>query len=387
MIPLSYNVRSILRRRFTAATTAFGLGLVVFVFAAVLMLLNGVRDTLKSSGSPDNAIFLRQGSTSETTSFVSRDAAKVFAAEPSVAVEGGKPVASPELFVIVQLLRADGNGTANTAFRGVSEDGWKLLRSRTIKVAEGKLPQWGTSEVMVGESLKGRFKGVNLGEKIHAARRDWTVVGFFDAGGSSLESEVWADADQLIAAANRTGFSSMLVRLRSRSDLDALQAVAKADKRYNLEAKREDIFYEESSKMLGTFVGVLGGMIALFFTAGATVGAMLTMYAQVASRIREVGTLRALGFRRSAVLMSFLAESTMLALLGALIGAGCASLLSNVSFSTVNFASFTEIKFHFLFSLPIAIRAAIFALFMGLLGGLLPAIRAARLPIAESTKG
>lgn len=387
MIPLSYNLRSILRRRFSAFATATGLGLVVFVFAAVLMLASGVEETLRSTGSRDNAIVLRKGSSSELTSFLPREAAKTFAADPAVAVEGGRQVASPELFVIFQLQRFDAKDTANVGFRGVTRDGWELLRSQTVHLVEGRAPQWATSEVMIGRATRGRYRGAQVGQSIFIARRQWQVVGVFEAGGSSFESEIWADADQIAAAARRTGYSTMTVRLGAPSQLAAFRATVDADPRWNLEAKREDRFYEEASGTLATFIRVLGTVIAVFFAFGATLGAMITMYAQVASRVREVGTLRALGFGRTAVLASFLVESLMLALLGALAGCAFASLLSTLSFTTVNFSSFTEIKFRFHFALPVAVEAALFAVGMGLFGGLLPALRAARLPIAEATKG
>ena len=387
MIPLSYNVRSILRRRFSAVATAAGLGLVVFVFAAVLMLARGVEETLKATGSPRNAILLRKGSTTELTSFLPRDAAKVFSADSAVAVEGGKAVASPELFVIFQLQRADANGTANVGFRGVTPEGLRLLRSETVHVTDGRLPQPATSEVMIGKAVRGRYKGALLGQSIRIARRDWQVVGVFDAEGSGFESEVWGDADQIADAAHRIGYSQLTVRLKSPSELGALRATVDADPRYNLEAKREDRYYEEASGPLATFVRALGTVIAVFFAFGATLGAMITMYAQVASRVREVGTLRALGFRRRAVLGSFLVESLILALIGAIAGCAFASMLGALSFSTMNFSSFTEIKFRFHFAPAVAVWSTLFAVAMGLLGGALPATRAARLAIAEATKG
>ena len=387
MIPLSYNVRSILRRRFSAVATAAGLGLVVFVFAAVLMLARGVEETLKATGSPRNAILLRKGSTTELTSFLPRDAAKVFSADSAVAVEGGKAVASPELFVIFQLQRADANGTANVGFRGVTPEGLRLLRSETVHVTDGRLPQPATSEVMIGKAVRGRYKGALLGQSIRIARRDWHVVGVFDAEGSGFESEVWGDADQIADAAHRIGYSQLTVRLKSPSELGALRATVDADPRYNLEAKREDRYYEEASGPLATFVRALGTVIAVFFAFGATLGAMITMYAQVASRVREVGTLRALGFRRRAVLGSFLVESLILALIGAVAGCAFASMLGALSFSTMNFSSFTEIKFRFHFAPAVAVWSTLFAVAMGLLGGALPATRAARLAIAEATKG
>jgi putative ABC transport system permease protein len=387
MIPLAYNVRSILRRRFSAVATAGGLALVVFVFAAVLMLARGVQETLKSTGSRENAIILRKGSTSELTSFLPRDGAKTFAADPTVAIEGGRQIASPELFVIFQLPRVDGSGTANVAFRGVTRDGWELLRSKSIRIAEGRLPQWATSEVMLGRSTVGRYKGAQVGQSISIARRQWQVVGVFDAGGSGFDSEIWADADQIADAARRTGYSSLTVKLRNPSEFDGLRATLDADPRWNLEAKREDRFYEEASGPMATFIQVLGTVIAIFFAFGATLGAMITMYAQVASRVREVGTLRALGFRRRSVLGSFLVESLILALIGSVAGCILASMLAAATFTTTNFGSFTEIKFRFHFAPDIAVRATIFAIAMGFLGGLLPAARAARLQIAEATKG
>jgi putative ABC transport system permease protein len=387
MIPFAYNVRSILRRRFTAVATAAGLGLVVFVFAAVLMLADGVRETLKSTGSPQNAILIRKGSSSELTSFLPRDAAKMFSADPAVAVRGGKPVASPELFVIQQLDRKDGRGPANVAFRGVTKDGYDLLRAETVKVVEGRYPQPATSEVMLGKGVRGRYVGAELGQSIRKARREWHVVGVFESGGSALESEIWADADQLAQANNRVGYSSLTVRLKDRAELASLKAKVDADPQYNLDAKNELSYYEEASGTLATFVTVLGSVIAVMFAVGATLGAMITMYAQVASRVREVGTLRALGFRRSAVLFSFLVESLILSALGAVVGCACASLLASYSFTTINFSSFTEIKFQFHFAPVVAGWAIFFAVAMGLFGGLLPAVRAARLPIAEATKG
>lgn len=387
MIPLSYNVRSILRRRFSAVATASGLALVVFVFAAVLMLARGVKETLKSSGSRDNAIVLRKGSTAELTSLLPREAAKAFAADPSVASENGRPVASPEIFVIFQLPRSTGDSTANVGFRGVTRDGWELLRSKSVTVVEGRLPQWATSEVMIGRNTVGRYKGARVGDFISVARRRWQVVGIFESGGSSFDSEIWADADQIIDAARRPAYSTMTVKLRSPSEFETLRATIDADPRWNLEAKREDRFYEEAAGPMATFIRVLGTFISIFFAFGATLGAMITMYAQVASRVREVGTLRALGFRRRSVLGSFLVESLILALLGSIAGCALASLLGAATFTTTNFGSFTEIKFRFHFAPEIAVQATVFAIVMGFFGGLLPAARAARLQIAEAVKG
>ena len=387
MIPLSYSVRSIFRRRFSALATAGGLGLVVFVFAAVLMLASGVEETLRATGSRENAMILRKGATSELTSFMPRDAASGVAADRTVATDQGKQVASPELFVVFQLTRSDGTQSANVGFRGVSKDGWDLLRSKTVKLIDGRAPQWGTSEVMLGRATRGRYQGAQVGQSISIARRQWQVVGVFEASGSGFESEIWGDVDQIADAAHRIGYSTMTVRLKSPSEMGTLKTTIDGDPRWNLEAKREDIFFEEASGQLAAFIRGLGTVIAVFFAFGAVLGAMVTMYAQVASRVREIGTLRALGFGRGSVLFSFLVESLMLAVLGAVAGCIFAALLGSLSFTTTNFSSFTEIKFRFHFAPGVAISATIFAILMGFFGGLLPAIRAARMPIAEATKG
>ena len=387
MIPLSYNIRSILRRRFSACAAAFGLGLVVFVFAAVLMLARGVEETLKATGTRENAILLRKGSTSELTSALPREGAKTFAADPSVAVEGGKPVASPELFVIFQLQRIDGSGTANVGIRGVTKDGWDLLRSGSIKVVDGRPPQWGTSEVMIGRAAHRRYVGAEIGQSITIARRQWQVVGVFDAAGAAFDSEIWADADQIMDASHRPTYSIMTVRLKSPGEFDGLRTRVDVDPRWNLEAKREDRFYEEASGQLAGFIRGMGIAISIIFSFGAMLGAMITMYAQVASRVREVGTLRALGFKRRSVLWTFLVESLMLSLAGAVAGCLFASLLAAATFTTTNWSSFTEIKFRFHFAPGIAGWATFFAVLMGLFGGLFPAVRAARQPIAEAVKG
>jgi ABC-type antimicrobial peptide transport system permease subunit len=226
-----------------------------------------------------------------------------------------------------------------------------------------------------------------VGQSISIARREWQVVGAFDAGGSGFDSEIWADVDQIADAGRRSGFSALTVQLKSPSEIKALAATVDADPRWNLEAKREDRYYEAASGPMATFVRILGTIIAVFFSFGATLGAMITMHAQVASRLREIGTLRAIGFRRRSVLASFLVESIILALIGAAGGCVLAALLGAASFTTTNFGSFTEMKFNFHFAPDIAVKATIFAVLMGLLGGVLPATRAARLAIAEATKG
>jgi ABC-type antimicrobial peptide transport system permease subunit len=387
MIPLSYSVRSLLRRPLTATVTIVGLSLVVFVFAAVLMLSAGVKETLAKNGSPANAIVLRDGATSETSSVLSRDQLRFLAAEPEVAVGAdGKPLISGEVFVIGNLPRTDGKGGANVGMRGVSEQSYAIRNA--VKVVRGRLPRPGTLEVMLGTSIEGRYAGARIGESLSFARREWPVVGVFSADGSAFESEMWGGAQELMDAFDRTVFSDAIFRLKDAGALSILTGKLAADPQLStLKIMREDRFFESQSEGLRTFVVALGTFVAVIFAIAAALGAAVTMYAQVAGRVREVGTLRAIGFKRRTVLAVFLRESILLSLLAGVIGTAVASALSLVTFSALNNQSFTEITFHFTFSLGVAVAALIFSVVMGIVGGFSPAVGAARLSIVSAARG
>jgi ABC-type antimicrobial peptide transport system permease subunit len=244
----------------------------------------------------------------------------------------------------------------------------------------------GTAEVVAGRAIASGFRGAGVGETLRFASRDWTVVGVIDAGRTGFDSEIWGDADQLMQAFRRLVYSSVILNLRDSQSFEALKARLEADPRLTVEAKRESQFYAEQSEALATFIRILGMTLSIIFSIGAVIGAMITMYASVANRVAEIGTLRALGFRRASILWAFLLESLLIGLLGGSVGLGLASFMRYLTFSTMNFQSFAELAFSFTLNGRIIAQALGFSLLMGLLGGFLPAVRAARLNIVDSLR-
>ena len=244
----------------------------------------------------------------------------------------------------------------------------------------------GTAEVIAGRSIADGFQGAGLGETLRFASRDWTIVGVFDAGHTAFDSEIWGDAEQMLQAFRRTGYSSLLFRLNDSDDFDAVKSAIENDPRLTLEAKRERRFYAEQSEALSRFIRYLGTSISIIFSIGAVIGAAITMYASVASRTGEIGTLRALGFSRAAILTAFLAEALLLGLIGGIAGLVGASAMQALSISTTNFQTFAEIAFSFTLTPAIVVASLIFALAMGFIGGFLPAARAARMKIVDALR-
>lgn len=388
MIPIRYNVRSLAVRKATTIATAFGIALVVFVLASSLMLSAGIRKTLGSSGRADNAIVLRMGSDAELGSTVEESSVPLILAAPGVKVDAqGKPLGSSEVVVVAAMPKLGADGVTNVTIRGLSGDTARFRPE--VHVVEGRPPKDGADEVMIGSRIRGRIAGLDLGQTFELKKnRPVTVVGVFEASGSSYESEVWGDTDLVRQAYHREGiYSSVRVQLESPTKFDAFRAGIENDKRLGLEALRETDFYEKQSEGVALFVGVLGTSVSIFFAAGAMIGAMITMYGAVASRQREIGTLRALGFSRSSVLTSFLFEAVLLSLIGGAAGAAASMLMGFVQFSMVNQASWSEIVFSFDPTPRVLTTALVFACGMGLFGGLLPAVRAARTSPLKAIRG
>jgi putative ABC transport system permease protein len=385
-IPLKYILRSSSSRRLTTAITMIGVALVVFVFSAVLMMANGVQKTLRSTGSDDNMIVVRKAAASEIMSILDREAAAIVSSLPQVAqFADGRPISSKEVVVIINLNKLGGPGISNVTVRGIGEAALQLRPQ--MKITQGRMFGWGAREVIVGAGITKRFAGAQIGEKIKFGGDYWPVVGIFDADGSGFDSEVWGDGDQIMAAFKRSSFSTVTARLKDPSDLASVLASFEADNRLQyFAAKREKKFFEEQSEMMAMFIRILGLFITVIFSIGATIGAMITMYGAVANRTTEIGTLRALGFYRRSILLAFMLESFVLSLGGGLIGLGLASLLQFVSISTLNFGSFSELAFSFALSPSIIIISLGFSLLMGLIGGFLPAVRAARLNIIQALR-
>jgi putative ABC transport system permease protein len=384
-IPLSYIVRNLWTRKLTALLTAGGMSLVVFVFATVLMLEEGLRETLVQTGRSENAVVIRRSAGTEVQSAIDRSDAAIATSAPEVAFGAdGEPMASKELVVLINLDKRGSRKQSNVVIRGVGPKGMQLRPQ--VKLVEGRTFRPGSSEIIAGRSIAERFKGAGLYETLRFGGREWTVVGLFDAGGSGFDSEIWGDADQMMQAFRRTAYSALIVELIAADRLPEFRARIEGDQRLKLEAKRETVFYAEQSELLANFIKILGVTLSVIFSLGAIIGAMITMYAAVSSRTAEIGTLRALGFRRRSILGAFLLESLFLALIGGAMGLVLASLMQFVSVSTVNWQSFSEIAFSFRLTPRIVLQSLLFAAVMGILGGVLPAARAARLKIVDALR-
>lgn len=381
-VPLAYIARNLWVRRVTTALTALGMALVVYVFATVLMMSEGIRATLVATGQPDNAVVLRKGAGAEINSAVSRTQAAIVESLPGIATDGtGRLLVSKEPVVLNNLPKRGSGKPSNVTVRGTSEAGLALRPQ--VRLVEGRMFRPGTSEIVAGRAIADGFDGVTLGQTLRFAGREWRVVGVFDAGRSAFDSEIWGDAEQMMQAFRRNAYSTVVFRLADADAFERVRAQIEGDPRLTLEAKPEVRFYAEQSEALATFISILGTALTAIFSIGAIVGAMITMFAAVAQRTGEIGTLRALGFRRGAVLAAFLGESLLLALVGGLAGLAAASFMQAVDISTTNFQTFSEIAFRFTLTPDIALRTLLFALFMGLVGGFVPAWRAARLKIVD----
>jgi ABC-type antimicrobial peptide transport system permease subunit len=384
-VPLGYVARNLVARRLTTVLTAGGMALVVYVFATVLMLAAGLEQTLVATGQDDNVVVIRRSSQTEVQSAIPRLQAGVVESLPQIALGAdGQPLVSEEPVVLINLPKRGTGKPANVVIRGVTKAGLALRPQ--VKLAEGRMFQPGTAEVITGRSIAEGFQGAGIGETLRFASRDWTVVGVFDAGHTGFDSEIWGDGEQMLQAFRRTNFSSMLFRLNDPDEFDAVKTTIENDPRLQLEAKREKRFYAEQSEALSKFISYLGTGISIIFSIGAVIGAAITMYASVASRTGEIGTLRALGFSRGAILVAFLGEALLLGLLGGIVGLIAASTMQALSISTTNFQTFAEIAFSFTLTPRIVVVSLIFSLIMGFIGGFLPAARAARMKIVDALR-
>jgi ABC-type antimicrobial peptide transport system permease subunit len=380
-----YSLRNLLTRRLTTVLTASGMALVVFVFASILMLAEGLQKTLVDTGSHDNVVVIRRSSGSEVQSGVERAQASIVETQPEIASgPAGRPLLAKELVVLITMEKRESGSRANVVIRGISEGSF-LLRPQ-VRVAVGRFPKPGSSEVVIGRSIEKGFQGADLGKSLFFAMRSWTIVGVFDAGSTGFSSEIWGDVDQLMQAFHRPVYSSVLFRLREFSEFEQVKNRVESDPRLTLEAKRETTYYRDQSEMMAKFLRILGFSLTIVFSIGAVVGGMITMYASVANRTREIGTLRALGFRRASILMAFLAESLFLGFLGGMAGLFLASFLQFFTVSTTNFQTFSELAFSFSLDVSITLKAVAFALGMGFVGGILPALRASGMEIVDALR-
>jgi putative ABC transport system permease protein len=384
-IPPSYIARNLWARRLTTALTAAGLALVVFVFAAVLMLDEGLRKTMVTTGEYDNVVLIRRSAETEVQSVVARDQARIVTSHPAVALgRDGQPLASRETVVLISLDKRGSKQRSNVLIRGVGPQALALRPQ--VRLVSGRMFRPGSSEIIAGASVARRFVGAGIGEQMRFGQREWTVVGLFDAANSGFDSEIWGDSEQLLQAFRRPVYSSVVLKLADSEQFARYKREVEADPRLTLEAKREQVFYSDQTRALSTFISILGLSLSVIFSIGAVIGATVTMYASVANRVTEIGTLRALGFQRRSILAAFLAESLLLALVGGVAGLAFASLMQLMSFSTTNFQSFSELAFGFTLNVAIVAQSLLFALAMGFVGGFLPALRASRMEIVDALR-
>ena len=382
---LAYSYRNLLARRLTTLLTAGGMALVVFAFAAIVMLAEGLESTLVDSGSFQNAVVLRKSANSEVQSGVTRQEAAIVETQPEIALGvQGRPLVAKEVVVLINMRKRGSGSTSNVTIRGVSEA--SLALRPQVRVAAGRLPHPGSAEIMVGEGIAQRFQGAGLNDTLSFAKNDWKVVGIFDAGNTGFSSEIWGDADQFMQAFRRQAYSSVIFRMHDPDTFKMVKERIEGDPRLTVDLKREVDYYREQSEMTANFLRILGTALTIIFSVGAVVGAMITMYAAVANRTGEIGTLRAMGFQRSAILSAFLVESLLLGFVGGLGGLFLASFLQFFTVSTTNFQTFAELAFQFRLSVEIVAEGLGFAVAMGLAGGLLPAFRAARMNIVEALR-
>ena len=383
-LPLKYNLRNLVVRKGSTLATAFTIGLTVAVFLLVMALARGIDLTLESSGDPLNVIVLREGSTAELNSSVSREQYNDLIYLDGVVREGEQPLATAEIITLIYKPRKGQSQGSNITIRGVSPMSFKLHSG--FQIASGKTFQPGLTEAVVSKRINERFQGLDIGDKFRIQTTDYTVVGIFESGGKAFESEVWVDVNSLASTTKRESFSSVLLRAKDQNALAALSKRITDDPKLHLKALSERTFYEDQQGIASGLLKGLAVFIALIMAVGAGFAGMNTMYAAVARRTKEVGTLRVLGFGRLSILIAFILESVAVALIGAAIGILLTMPLNFVSTGTSNWATFSEIAFNFRVTLDLMLMALLFGGIIGFIGSLLPSIRAARLRIVEALR-
>lgn len=383
-IPLKYNLRNLVVRRVSTLMTIGTIALVVAVFVALMSLANGLNSSLVETGSPENVVILRDGAQTEMQSFVTKEAFQVIQTIPGIARDNqGKPIASGEVVVLINLLRRGDISASNVTVRGVSETGVTLRPH--LKLVGGRMFRPDVGEAIVSRKIADRFQGVSLGDELQLGRRKFAVVGIFDAGGTGFDSEIWSDVVGVSDAFDRASYSSVLIRAENVATRDQLVSRIESEQRLKLESKSELAYYEEQTSASGPIRG-LGIFVAIIMGIGACFGGMNTMYASVAYRTREIGTLRALGFSKASILTSFVIESMILSLVGGVIGCLLALPVNGIATGTMNFRTFSEVAFSFRITPDLLLSALIFSLLLGFIGGLLPSRLAARMPITKALR-
>ncbi len=385
-IPVVYNFRSAKARWTSAIVAVLGIAGTVGVFVAMLALAKGFRATLVSSGSPDNAIILRAGSNSEMESGISLSNVNILQDKPGVALKDGQPLITSEVVVIAPFPLRSTHTDANVQVRGVSPN--VLTVRPNVRIVQGRMFRPGLAELVVGSNAVKSYAGLSVGNKVRFGGGDWTITGIFDAGGSAFDSEVWCDANVLDGVYKRPAnvFQSATVHLTSPGAFQQFKDAVSKDPRLNVDVSREIDYYAKQSQTFTRLITILGGLVAGVMAIGAIFGALNTMYSAVAERTREIAVMRALGFGAAAVVFSFLIEALLIAFVGGTLG--CVAVLPLNGFTTgaMNWQTFSHLAFAFKITPNLMAGGIIFALAMGMVGGLLPAVHAARRPVAQALR-
>jgi putative ABC transport system permease protein len=385
-IPVVYNLRSVRARWTSAIVAVLGIAGTVGVFVAMLSLARGFRTTLVASGSEDNAIVMRAGATSEMTGGVGIDTVKILQDEPGIARGADGPLLTPEVVLVAPIPLISTGTDANVQIRGVSKNVLEIRKN--IKMVEGRMFQPGLAEIVVGKNANVSYAGLTLGNTINLGSVPFKIVGIFDAGGSSFDSEVWGDAHLIGPAYNRpdTYFQSVTAHLTSPAALQQFKDAVSIDPRLNVDVSREIDYYSKQSTRLTKLITILGGLVAGIMAIGAVFGALNTMYSAVSERGREIATMRALGFGGPSVVTSFVIEALLISFVGGVLGCLAVLPVNGITTGAMNLQTFSHMAFAFKITPGLLVDGIIFALAMGFVGGLLPAIRAASVPVASALR-
>jgi putative ABC transport system permease protein len=383
MIPLKYNIGNLKARRVSTLMTILGIGVVIAVMISMMALKNGVNTAVVSSGSKDNLMVMREGAAAELSSWVTKDAFRIIRALPGIAKDGGVPQISPELVIVFKIPKKDDPKGSNVLVRGVTPMAFTMRPY--VKIIDGRMFRPGVNEVIVARRIRDRFVNTAIGDSFKFGSQTYNVVGVFDAQGTAFDSEMWCDADFLGQARKRDGYSSLIVRPTDRDAYESIKAAIKGDNRLKLEVTSEYQYYADQTTGLAGIV-ILVAIVTFFMTIGAILGTMNTMFSAIASRGRELATLRALGFKRRTILLSVIIESAFVALLGGIAGLILALPINAISTGTTNFQTFSEVAFNFRVDGHVALNGILIALIAGIIGGVLPALRAARMPITTALR-
>ncbi len=385
-IPVVYNVRSAKERWMSSVVAVIGIAGTVGVFIAMLALARGFQATLVSSGLPENVIVQRGGSTTEMGSFVTIDELRIVEDDPRIARDGTTALVSPEVVVIANIpMRATGTD-ANVQVRGVTP---RVLQVRdNVRIVEGRFIRPGVAEAVIGKGAHDAYAGLEVGATVALGAGNWEIVGMFDSNGSAFDSEIWADASVLNGNYDRDPniYQSVTARLASIDDFDAFKATLESDPRTTVETQREQEYYASQSQIVSTLITVLGSLVAMVMALGAVFGALNTMYSAVSERSREIAVLRAIGFGGGAIVLSFVVESLLIALVGGVVGCLAVLPVNGLTTGTINWQTFSHLAFAFRITPGLLAAGMVFALLMGLLGGLPPAVRAARANVAHTLR-